>query len=92
MTTRPEAWEQPGRRLPTLDDCVEGIVGWRDRPNGAAEATVQCAVCHITYTDLAIIAVGTINHAASGSRGIVPYKRCPGCRDADMHPDGNDAS
>lgn len=79
-------WAHPGRELPTLDDCVKGIVGWYERPGGGApDATVQCAVCYATYTDVAIIALQKINHAAT-TKGAVPYKRCPDCRAADLHP------
>lgn len=71
--------------LPTLPGKVEGIVGTWGRVT-----TVQCAACLRTATgSTPAQVVRTWNHAPSEgeSREPTPYKRCPDCRAAGLHPE-----
>lgn len=67
-----------------------GIVALsRDRMTAA----VQCSVCHRAKTERGMWALGMLvvrdgwNFAADpGNAGHLPYRRCPDCRAARLHP------
>lgn len=82
-------WLNPGHELPTLDDCVTGVVGLAPDPDNPSRnlMTVQCSTCHATYTDSGILAVRAINFARPSGFGHEPFRRCATCRDEDRQPD-----
>lgn len=75
------------RAYPTIPGKVSGIVYVDGRVT-----TVQCAVCLRTATGhkpFWPIVNRRWNHAPDdeGTRAPTPYKRCPDCRAAGLHPE-----
>lgn len=92
-TPRRGEWNYPGHTLPTLEGHTDGTISITvdpDKPHRKL-LTVQCSVCHATYTDHQILAVNAINFARTKqgaySFGAEPFRRCSTCRDAGREPE-----
>ncbi|MCS3779354.1 hypothetical protein [Tsukamurella ocularis] len=87
--------DDPRRVLPTLPGMVSGIVATGTDERGKTTATVQCATCLRTATDIVILAVNWADFGGDGDRSSAynprgprrPYRRCAECQLAARHPE-----